>query len=137
MTAKLPSLAVRNAIAFVDVVGDFPRNIQVSTRLRAREHGIEFNHDYDLTAGARVRFYNVTDAGRAVADKGTLAHCLRFAKELGFEIDMGRRGRPKPGYIPLKNAETGAEAFVSSGRRVYMRGQGIGYEIAFEAKAGK
>lgn len=143
--AKLPSLTVRNAMAFVDAYGDHFSHTHFTVRMETERHGVEFDHDYRAKAGefGRLRFYRVTDEGRAIAATGTLAPCLAYAKEHGFEIDDTRRRRarkPKPGYIALRNRDTGEEAFISRGRNLYRQrakpegGFSWQFDLAFEGK---
>jgi hypothetical protein len=136
---KLPTLTVRNAIAFVDAYGDHFSHTHASVRLDAERNGVVFDMQGGVGTGKPLTFYRVTDEGRAIAATGTLAPCLAYAKEHGFEIETVRRRRarkPKPGYIPLINRETGEEAYISRGRYLYRKadGQGWRFELAFEGK---
>lgn len=142
---KLPSMTVRNAIAFVDAYGDFFSHMHFSVRMDAERAGIQFNN-HEADRRATGRYYYVTDEARAIAATGTLAPCLAYAKEHGLVIDRTPRRRahkPKPGYIRLINRDTGEEAFISRGRNLYRQrakpegGFSWEYDLAFEGKASR
>lgn len=132
MTTKLPSIATRNAMAFVGAYGNFPSNCAYATRWAAQRAGVEFVMDQEerLRTG---RYYRLTEEGQRVAATSPLAACLTWAAERGFRVTERRNGRkPKPGFIPLINRDTGATAWVSSGRCVYSE-----RELIFEGKPSK
>lgn len=136
MSGKLPTMAVRNAIAYVDARGFFNSHLHIGTRMEAERHGVEFNFGYDGRAASRL--YSVTDEGRAIAARGTLAHALAWVAERGFVIEPRRSRENKSGFIQIINKETGVEGFISDGSRVYLPKEGHRWqtELAFTAKAG-
>lgn len=136
--SALPTMAVRNAIAYVAARGNFPSNVQIGTRIEAQRHGVEFAPAAVGTPGP-LRFYEATEEGRAIAARGTLAPALAWAAERGFIITPGRRGREhKPNFIPIHNPETDVEGFISGASRVFLPKEGTNHvmELAFTAKAG-
>jgi hypothetical protein len=150
---QLPSPAVRNAIAFVDFFGNFARGTHVGTRLEAQrwEGGayVWVYHQSNLETQdyAKLRFYEVTDAGREIAAKGALAKTLAWLTEQGFTFQGTRSGKtPKAGFIDGFRHEDGRTAWISNSQSDtssvyinYPRGHErytIGSQLTFTAKAG-
>ncbi len=147
----LPTPAVRNAIAYVDFFGNFAKGTQMTTRTAAQRWDLE-NNDY-LWVKSNIelqmhslRFYNVTDAGREVAARGSLAKSLAWLQEQGFKFNSTRNGgRTKMGFISGFEHTDGRTAWISNSQSDtssvyvnYPRGHEsytIGSQLAFTGKA--
>jgi len=136
---KLPSVSVRNAIAFVAELHDFPANCHYATRIQAERHGVQFNMDDGArwSASGGYRPYFVTDEARAIADASPLGRCIAFAKERGFRVQLNGFGgrKAKPGLIRLFNPTTGEDGYISGGARVYFANAAERWksDLAFDA----
>ncbi len=148
-TETLPTPAVRNSIAFVDFFGNFARGTHVSTRLAAQrfEDGeyvwVQFVRDMPLYS---LRFYSVTDAGRAVAARGALSKTLAWLAAEGFKFQGTRSGKtPKMGFLDGFAHEDGRTAWISNSQSdtssIYINyprahpNYTVGSQLTFTAKA--
>jgi len=136
MTTTLPTMAVRNALAYVGLTGSFLSHTSITTRVEASRY-VAFNFD-DERRRSTGRYYELTEAGDKVADRGTLRKVLAEATRLGFKVAAPRGRGNKPGYIALMDDTTGQTAFISSGRRLFINRlmRDGGTLLAYDARTG-
>lgn len=130
--ANLPTMAARNALAFLGLSGQFPSHTHYKLRGDCYPF-YSFVYD-DERRRSTGRYFELNDAGNAVAARSNLKPCLDYLTERGFALTERKGGRAKAGYMPFVNRATGQTAFISSGRRVYLNVPGkIGAELVYEA----
>jgi hypothetical protein len=120
---KLPTIAVRNALAAIALTGDTFPHTSLDTRIAL--HGLAvYNHvDVDaIIAGRSYRARSLTAEGAALLEHAPLWKAAQFLIAKGYRLASRCH---KPGFVRFIHAsETKASgmpltAFIASGRDVY------------------
>lgn len=131
---------VQDILAFVAEFGNHPTGTHVSSRIALYpflvSHLAEPLPERNVLGG--LRWYEVNEAGAALAARSPLAKCLGWLREQGFQFDTswGRRKRWSGSFLVFVHQD-GRTAFISSWSRVYVKAQGkSSSELAFSGKRG-